>query len=472
MIKIIIFSVFLTLNSFIVAQTVQTADAKAAEQFKVLYNQKKFVEIYALLSPEFRKQLSEKEFTDFLNKNIYNSYSELDNNEFLNKEKEFQTYISHFRNGDLKMNIHVNSADQIELLQFLPHQSMPRLKVLNYLSDNKKLSTLDTVIERLVLDYIQSPQNCGFSIGIFQNGKYYYYNYGEVKRNSKNLPSQNTIYEIGSVSKTFCGILLAKAILEKKVKATDDIRLYLPIEKYSNLEVKGKPIQLVHLSNHTSGLPRLPDDLEEQANYDALNPYKNYNKKMVYAFLKRAVLVSEPGKVCEYSNYGMALLGIILENIYNKSFDELVKENICMPYKMTNTAVNLTEEQIKLLGSGYNAEGKETPHWDLGDLSAAGGIKSNAFDMLSYLKQNLDEKDETLKLAHQSTFNNGSNIGMAWHIIKTKQGNKLIWHNGGTFGYSSFCGFIPEKNCAIVILSNSGTPVDPIALGILKYLQQ
>ncbi len=472
MIKSYLLFLYLILSLTLTSQNDNTKIIEETEKIKVLYNQKKFIDIYALCSPEFKNVIKEKDFFNFLNNNVFTPYSNMERNEYLNKEKDYHTFISHFKNGDLLMNININTLNQIEFLQFLPHQSMPVFKVLNYLYDNKKQTALDSLIDKTVTDYIQSPQNCGLSIGIFDNGKEYFYNYGEVKRNSKTLSTQNTIYEIGSLSKTFCGLLLAKAIEEKKVKATDDIRFYLPKEKYVNLAAGDKFIQLIHLSNHTSGLPRLPEDLREQPDYDSLNPYKNYNKQMVFNYLKKVRLISEPGKIMEYSNLGMALLGIILEQIYSKSFEDLVLEKICRPNNMNNTAIKLTDEQEKYLCTGYNSQGNETPYWNMGDLAAAGGIKSSAKDMLIYLKKNIEEQDEATKISHQSTLNKSNNIAMAWHILTTKQDNKLFWHNGGTFGFSNFCGFIKEKNCAIIVLSNSGMPVDALALKILKYLQQ
>ena len=84
----------------------------------------------------------------------------------------------------------------------------------------------------------------------------------------------------------------------------------------------------------------------------------------------------------------------------------------------------------------------------------------------------LKEFDAAVKLSHRSTYSNGSNVALAWHIIKTKLGNELVWHNGATFGYSSFCGFIKEKKCAVVVLSNSSTNVDQIGISIFKILQK
>lgn len=443
-----------------------------ASRFLNYYNEKKYDEIYSLLSPSFKNEMAAKEFGNFLGNDVFISYSTFEKFNFHKDGSDHSQFLGQFKNGELLIKLNVNDQNQIDLLQLLPYESVPKTKITDYLSDNKKSTSMDSLVDKMVSNYMQSPQNCGLSIALYKDGREYFYNYGEIKRNTKSIPSANTIYEIGSVSKVFCGVLLAKAIAEKKVKATDDIRLYLPEGKYKNLESRDNYIQLIHLANHTSGLPRIPEDIELQPDYDPLNPYKNYNKEMVLNYLQTITLSTEPGKVCEYSNLGMGLLGIILEKVYNRPFEELVKEKICKPLNMTGTAIKLNEAQQPLFATGYNSLGKETPHWELPDITAAGGIRSTPKDMLVFLEQNIEEKDEALKLSHQLTFTTGNTIGMAWHMFKTKQGNTLTWHNGATFGSTTFCGFIKEKNCAVVVLSNSGMAVDPIALSILKFLQQ
>ncbi len=350
-------------------------------------------------------------------------------------------------------------------------QTQLQTKRINYLSDNKKLSVLDTVVENVMVDFMENPQNCGFSIGIIKDTSVYFYNYGETKRDNRTLPKQNTIYELGSVSKTFCGILLGYAISEGKIKLNDDIRKYLPGE-YPNLKTNKNIIEIKHLANHSSGLPNVPSDLKMQAGYDSLNPYKNYTKDNLFAYLKTVKLESEPGQQCEYSNTGMALLGLILEKVYNKPFEELLKEKICFSNNMNNTAINLDPYQLPNFCEGHNNNGKQTPHWELGAFIAAGGIRSCTNDMVNYLRYNMTEKDEALKMAHTSTINKSSNIALGWHIVNTKYNNELVWHNGATYGFSSFCGFIKTKNVGIVILSNTSTNIDFIALSILKYLQK
>lgn len=354
--------------------------------------------------------------------------------------------------------------------QLLVGDSLKYLKRQSYLAANPKLSDLDLLVDSMVKSFMQSPQNCGLSIGISKNGNTYFYNYGEIKRDSKKLPDQNTLYEIGSVTKTFCGLLLANAVIEKKIKLDDDIRKYLS-GKYPSLMYNKRPIHISDLANHTSGLPRVPLNLMQQPGFDSLNPYQNYKKQQIFDYLKTLKLTREPGTVCDYSNLGMALLGVILEDVYGKSFEELIKEKICDKNGMSNTTIQLNGDQLSRFAEGYTDEGLNTPHWDLGAFVAAGAIRSTSEDMLKYLTYNLEEKDAVAQLVHKITFNNKETVALSWFLKKTKAANTLIWHNGATYGFSSFCGFIKEKNCSVVILSNSGTNVDYIGIALLNYLQ-
>ncbi|MCW3077926.1 MAG: beta-lactamase family protein [Bacteroidetes bacterium] len=472
MLKSIFFSVFLLFFLALQSQVNTAENTEMAGKIKNCYNSKKYSEIYTFFSLPFKSKMSGDEFTGFMEKNIFLYHHQIKNFEFLRNENLYSLYLMHFSNDDLLMRLNVNDSNQIDLLQFLPDEPQFKTKINEYGSDNLLRNGMDSMIDKVVRDYMQSPQNCGLSIGISQNGKKYFYNYGEIKRRSKKSPSPSTIYEIGSLTKVFCGILFAQAVIEKKVKPTDDIRLYLPKGNYANLETSDHYIQLIHLANHTSGLPRIPENLKDQAEFDPLNPYKHYSRQLLFSYLEHVKLSTEPGSISEYSNLGMGLLGIILENVYGKPFEELITAKICQPYLLNNTRVILNSEQEPLLAQGYNAGGTETPSWELNALVSAGGLKSTINDMITFLEKNIDEKNEALKLSQQPTFNKGTEMAMGWQLLKTKSGNTLTWHNGGTYGSSSFCGFIKEKNCAVAVLSNSGTTVDPIALAILRFLQK
>jgi CubicO group peptidase (beta-lactamase class C family) len=467
--KKIIFTSLVLATGCLSAQTPDRAlHDKVADKFKTLYNEKKFGEIYRVLSPEFQSAMNPGDFTAFLEQSIYLPMGQLQQLSYLSNEKGLFSYVAYFKQGLLRMDLAANSREQIDGLQFSPYRSGINTY---YETDNKKQSQLDLFVDSAVTSYLQNPQNCGLSIGISVKGQRHFYNYGEIMRGSRRLPQSTTIYEIGSITKTFCGLLLAQAILEKKIKADDDIRNYLA-GSYPDLAFGKKPILVKHLANHTSGLPGIPEDLMVGPGYDSLNPYKHYGRDQIFKALKTMKPEHEPGTVCAYSNLGMALLGLILEDLYHQPFELLVKEKIGLPNGLLNTGVRLNDEQLNRFALGYNQAGDATPHWELGGFAAAGALRSTAEDLLNYLNYNLAEKDEMTKLAHRVTYSGRETLGMGWFIKKTKQGNTLLWHNGGTFGFSSFGGLIKEKNCSLILLSNSGWNADAIAIAILNYLQR
>lgn len=338
------------------------------------------------------------------------------------------------------------------------------------ITDNPKKSRLDSIVDKAVAKFIQSPENCGLSIGIIKGDQTWFYNYGTLKKGSAQPTNRQTIYETGALTKTFCGLLLAKAVNEHKIDPEADIRKYLP-GRYDNLALGAAFIKVKHLASHSSGLPNLPTDLMQKKGFDSLNPYNHYSKSMLLAYLKTVQPAFEPGKACSYSSMGMAVLGIILEEVYDKSFEQLVKEKICQPLQMSSTGIRLSKAQEEQFAEAYNATGEPTKHWTFGVFGPAGAMRSNTEDLVKYLSYNLAVTDSAVKLSHQLQFSGRENTAMGWYIKKNTGGN-LFWHQGATYGFGSFMGFVKEQNCAVVILANTSTSVDFIAIPILRYLQQ
>lgn len=468
----ILLSCIFCVNAQIATQAVH--DKISATLFKE-YKAKNYKEIYKLLDKEYQKQITEKEFADFFQFNIYEPYGEMNNLNFTEFKKDHFLYLADFKNGKLDLYLSCNLNEKITGMQWLPHKEilpeLPELKSNKIISDNPKATAWDLKIDSIVTVYMRNPANCGLSIAIYNTKDIKFYNYGETKKGRHTLPSATTIYEIGSISKTFTGILFAKAILDKKVTANDPVKKHLG-EAYSNLVYKDKNIELIHLANHSSRIHRIPYNLTASPGFDQLNPYANYNKAMVLKYVSEIKPDTFPGVKNEYSNLGMGLLGIILEQVYGKSYEELMSEYICRPLQMNDTKLNLSEEQTDRFATPYTQEGVETVHWDLGALPGAGGIRSTAADMIKFVQANIEESIPAFKLSHNSTFNDGNNnIALAWHLFTTRKSNEMIWHNGRTGGFAGFCGFIKSKNVGVVVLSNSGNPCDQVALGILKLLQ-
>ncbi|HWY11933.1 MAG TPA: serine hydrolase [Bacteroidia bacterium] len=445
-----------------------------AELIKKEYNAQNYKAIYKVLDSDFQSKMNEKEVGDFFKFNVFDHYGTILSIDYTELKDGFHVFLVKCKNGLLDLYLACNVDEKITGMQWLPHkndQVVPIQKNEKYVSDNPKITDWDLKLDSIVKDYMTNAQNCGITIAIYQNKKVMYYNYGETKRGTNQLPNNKTIYEIGSISKTFTGILLARAVTDKKVKLNDPVKKYLG-EDYKNLAYKDKDIELVHLANHTARVDRVPFNLAMQPNYSDQNPYKNYSKQMVYAYMKQMQPDAFPGTKNEYSNLGMALLGIIEEKVYNKTYEELITEYICKPLDMPDTKITLNDDELKRFATGYAQDGTETPHWDLGDLAGCGGIRSTAEDMLKYARANLEETNPVLKLSHVSTYKDDkNNVALAWQLATTKKGNELIWHNGRTAGFTSFCGIIQSKDLCVVVLSNSGNPVDQIAIGIMKLLQ-
>ncbi|WP_431292253.1 serine hydrolase domain-containing protein [Pedobacter sp. P26] len=210
-------------------------------------------------------------------------------------------------------------------------------------TDNKLKTPLDTLVEQSVSAFMKNNSRVGISIGIIKNGQSYLYNYGSTQKEKSELPTGNTVYELASITKTFGATLLAKAVLDKKVKLNDDIRKYLK-EDYPNLNYNGTPITLLNLVNLTSGLPNwMPDkDIFGKAAPDAI-PYildsvhTKYSRQDFYKDLHDVKLHVQPGSIARHCNTAAQLLGYIMEIVYKDTYENLLKTYFAEPLKMKNT---------------------------------------------------------------------------------------------------------------------------------------
>lgn len=323
-----------------------------------------------------------------------------------------------------------------------------------FLTDNAMKSHLDSVVQDAVSLYMSNKNVAGLSIGVLKNGKMYKYNFGETKKESGQMPTANTIYEIGSVTKTFTGILLARAVVDGKVNLNDDIRKYLS-GNYPNLAFAEHPIQLVHLSNHTSRLPshpKIPDTTE-----DPFSPAVKFTDSMLTNILHQITIDTLPGIKREYSNFAVGLLGTILEKVYRLKYEQLVKKYILSPYGMKQTKISLSKADFKKFSQGYDLEGNLAPYWRNRLAEPAGGIRSTTHDMLLYIKEQMNIKDTSAELSHKITFGDTQKgTGLNWGISTTKEGHLRWTHDGGTDGFTSLCIVYPELNSGIILLTNNG----------------
>ena len=274
-------------------------------------------------------------------------------------------------------------------------------------------------------------------------------------------PDGDTVFEIGSVTKTFTALLLAHEVEAKAVSLDTPVATLLPDFKIPSRH--GKPITLGLLAEQFSGLPRLPGNLQPA---DLGNPYADYGRDRLEAFLAGYNLPRDPGAAYEYSNLGFGLLGEALAQRARLSYGELLQREVLAPLGMRSSGAELTSALRARLAPGHDEEGRAARHWRWDVLAGAGTLLSTGDDMSRYLQANMGLLKTPLaaamRLAHEPRrdIGGGDRIGLAWMTHHTAQGD-VIWHNGETGGYSSFIGFTGDGRRGVVILTSAtGAPQD------------
>lgn len=318
---------------------------------------------------------------------------------------------------------------------------------------------LDDRVKSLARPLVFSGEAAGLSLGLVLDGQTRTY-----RLPGENPPKQtdDRFFEIGSITKTFTGLLLADMVVRGEVRLDDPVRLYLP-ESVKVPSFEGREITLVDLATHTSGLPRLPTNFRPK---DVLNPYADYSVEDLYEFLSSYELRRRPGSKMAYSNLGVGLLGHALGRRAGKDYASLLSERVLVPLDMLDTALSLSPEQRQRLAPGHSPDGEAVPNWDFTDACAsAGAVRSTMPDMLKYLKANMDPGStplaEAIALSHQPAGDpegTGGKIGLCW-LLNRQSG--AVWHNGGTGGYRSFLGFFPKQQVGVVVLCNSNLMREP-----------
>lgn len=315
---------------------------------------------------------------------------------------------------------------------------------------------------------VENDINTGIVVGVVTSKGTTFYSYG-VKSLITNEPvDENSVFEMGSITKTFTGILLADMVIKGDLNLDDPLQNLLP----NNITAptrNGESIKLFQLSNHTSSLPRLPDNISPA---NPANPYADYTEKQLYDFLNGYELTRDIGSIFEYSNYAAGLLGHVLATKRQMTYEELMLEVIAKPLGMENTRIVLTPQMRKYLAMGHS-NGLEVENWDLPVLAGAGAIRSTAIDMLKYLAANMGLGKISLypamQLSHKETAREDSVqvVGLGWFTL-TANDKEIIWHNGGTGGYGTFAGFIKGGNKGVVVFSNTDIGVNDIGFHLLN----
>jgi CubicO group peptidase (beta-lactamase class C family) len=319
--------------------------------------------------------------------------------------------------------------------------------------------SIQSVVSTQAARYVGDGKVDGLSVAIIRCGKPLFITQGIADRQSARKVTPDTVFQIGSISKTFTALLLAHAVAEGKVKLDDDVRAYLP-GQYGQLQWSDKtPITLGQLADTTSGLPDyLPDPAplmklpaEEQVAV-ASQMLANYSNDDFLRDLNGIKLVAKPGTESRHSNVAAQVLGVILSRVYATPFAKVLSEKVEVPLGMREGTVPAPTE---LAATGYDDKGIAPPFRGE-SITPAGGLEYSARDMARYLRLQVSGASEPVRINQKISFNEPGDRSHAftWVVSEPRPGLLKYRMSGGTFGASSYIEFYPSLGYGIALMAN------------------
>ncbi|MBV8934141.1 MAG: beta-lactamase family protein [Kutzneria sp.] len=299
----------------------------------------------------------------------------------------------------------------------------------------------------------------GLVCGVVQGGRDYAAGVGRMAGEGSPTPDDRTLFQMGSVTKTVTALALAEAQVAGRLRIDDPLARHLPASW--RVPYRGpRPIALADLATHTAGLPPLPPNLTNVPDFNPLNPYAHYTRDDLAEGLCDTVLDNDPGTHYAYSNYGFALLGQVLGGVF-----EPILRDITLPLGMIDTTTRPTVLQRNRKATGHNEHGVAVPDWTGAVFDAAGDSAfSTVRDLLAYLRAQLTPEHtvfaRAIRETHRPRFTVTTKVrvGLGWHISPLPNTHTMVWHNGGTGGFSSFLAFSNDSDTAVVLMTNCYVP--------------
>lgn len=338
------------------------------------------------------------------------------------------------------------------------------IKYKNSNIEDKK--NLEASIDNQVNKYISDENSFGLVVGVFKNGRVYLKGYGTTEKGKEILPDSSTTFELASTSKLFTTSTLQILVDEGLLNLDDKIQTILG-EKVK-LPLTAQNTTLRHLAAHLSGFPSLPNSFIAKMN-DETNPYKDLITQDIYDYLKNCEGKQNDGTF-EYSNFGMGLLGHLLELKTGIKYEQLVKQKLLIPISMNQTFVTIDSLNKLNIIEGFDENGNQAPIWEDKVLTGAGSFLSNGTDMMKFIKANLNDNETSISKSLLVTHNQqlDGETGLGWILPSSADkllGNKnIVWHNGMAGAYSSFIVIDKINKFGIFVLSNKAVDVTKLAM--------
>ncbi|MFB6286699.1 MAG: serine hydrolase domain-containing protein [Candidatus Bipolaricaulia bacterium] len=320
----------------------------------------------------------------------------------------------------------------------------------------------------------EQPAGTGLVVGIVDGSDQQTLARG-VTRAEGDSVDKHTVFEIGSITKTFTALALADRVEQGAVRLGASVAASLP----DSVDVPGQDgtsITLEHLVTHTAGLPRLAPNQDEQSEWeDPTDPYAAYSVPELYRGLEQTTLLHAPGTAFQYSNFGAGLLGHLLAQRADTTYRGLIRNRISARLGMEDTWVDLPEAPKQRFATGHRPDGSTAPHWHFQEsMAGAGALRPSARDMMIYLAAQLGQAGapsplrRAIERSHTTLYDQEDErtVAYGW-FVGEQDGHTVFAHTGGTGGFKSFVGFSPETNVGVVVLSNVAQSVNEMGLDLL-----
>jgi serine-type D-Ala-D-Ala carboxypeptidase/endopeptidase len=338
----------------------------------------------------------------------------------------------------------------------------------------------DADIRRILTERVDGRKAAvGIVVGALAPAGRRFVGYGRLAADDPRAPGRDTVYEIGSVTKVFTCLLFAEMVRRGEVGLEDPVSTHLPAGVRTPAR-DGRPITLLDLATHTSGLPTFPPLPGAQpANvrqmlegWYAATP--RYTHEDAYAFLADFEPPRAPGARWEYSNFGTSLLAHALSRRVGSDYAALLERRVLRPLGLRDTALQPTPAMARRMAAGHEGELVAAPRWELGFFEPGGGLLSTADDLLSFVRVFIPgsgaplQEAAAIMLAHRRpSIERGVEQAMGWEVVALA-GTPFLSKGGLTRGQTATLVCDPAAGTAVAVLCNSDKAPTDIARHLLR----
>lgn len=314
--------------------------------------------------------------------------------------------------------------------------------------------------DRLAKPYLHRAS--GAIVAVARPGNIAYHAYGRVDADRAELPTPSTLFEIGSITKVFTAILLARMALDGSLDPDAPIG-----EIRREFAEAPRWITPRALATHTAGLPRVPFTMLALLKTGVKNPYAAFTRLDLVRWMAsyRPRNAPKAHHAPRYSNLGVGLLGELLAMVSESSFEALVRSEVLAPLGLTDTTISLSNDQRNRLATPHRGS-KATSPWEFEALSGAGALSSTASDLIRFCTAVIEapkgtgrldaaiSKSLELQVSPPNPKIPGQCLG--WIRLPNVGSERVYFHDGGTLGSSSSFFVLPDVGVAAVVLANQG----------------